>query len=637
MIRYCITIIYSLLLLLTSCIPHEDPPEEDEVYNLIEISSTRIIEIKYTKATIATDNISNSQQTITEHGHCWSEQHNPVVGESNASRLGLYHGGSFNTEINGLKYGTKYYVRSFIEVNGTLIYGPEISMETYSPSKPDVGETLIKSTTETTATIGGSVYTMNSDTIIQRGVCWNTTGDDPTLSDNIEPDDSVGLGNFECVVSSLVPKTLYYVRAYAMNDADSVGYDSTILHFRTRGVPSVKTMDTLYIDPSSIILSADVIDAGGGELTSRGVCWNTIGEPTIDLDSYSSLINATNDHEYTCQITGLAPSTYYYMRAFATNQYGIGYGEDMLVLTYSGIPELSGTEITQVQATTVECGGNVTSDGKSDILEKGVCWNTTGNPVISNDKVTALDNEIGSFSVSVTGLVHNTTYYFRTYATTIFGTGYGDEGMITTLSCNTFTDGDGGTDPDLGAFGSIIICDQEWMSESINRGFRIDDKNGPDDNNLVEKYCYGNEESNCEIYGGLYQWNEMMQYSTIEGDSGVCPSGYHVPTDSEWQHLVDNLGGADMAGIKLKESGTYHWQYPNDADNKSKFTALPGGYLTVDGDFVSINKGVCYWTSTDNGSADNAFYRVLFYNSSQVLRTFGSKSTACYVRCIRNK
>jgi len=96
-------------------------------------------------------------------------------------------------------------------------------------------------------------------------------------------------------------------------------------------------------------------------------------------------------------------------------------------------------------------------------------------------------------------------------------------------------------------------------------------------NSEIEKYCYGNDLNTCLTYGGLYQWNEMMQYSLIPSVQGICPSGWHIGSMNEWQTLTNFLGGSGVAGDKMKESGYVHWNPPNTGTNESGFTALPGG------------------------------------------------------------
>jgi len=110
-------------------------------------------------------------------------------------------------------------------------------------------------------------------------------------------------------------------------------------------------------------------------------------------------------------------------------------------------------------------------------------------------------------------------------------------------------------------------------------------------NGIIEKHCINNLQANCDIYGGLYEWGEMVQY--LNGASnytswnpaptgpvqGICPPGWHIPGSAEWNALTDYIGGSTFAGGKMKEIGTTHWATPNaGATNSSAFTGLPGGY-----------------------------------------------------------
>ena len=96
------------------------------------------------------------------------------------------------------------------------------------------------------------------------------------------------------------------------------------------------------------------------------------------------------------------------------------------------------------------------------------------------------------------------------------------------------------------------------MAENLNVGTRINGSGSQTNNSTIEKYCYDDNEANCTTYGGLYQWDESMQYSTMPGVQGICPTGWHLPTDAEWTTLTTYLGGEGIAGGKKKETGTTH-------------------------------------------------------------------------------
>jgi len=174
------------------------------------------------------------------------------------------------------------------------------------------------------------------------------------------------------------------------------------------------------------------------------------------------------------------------------------------------------------------------------------------------------------------------------------------------------------------------------MKENLNIGIPIVGANDQTDNAVIEKYCYDNDPDNCTAYGGLYQWNEMMQYETTPGVQGICPSGWHVPTDAEWTTLTTYLGGTSIAGGKMKETGTTHWLTPNTgATNESRFTALPGGHRSLSGLFFFLGTSATFWSSSENSSA-SAWYRDLTYNHANVYRYNGSKADGFSVRCLKD-
>ena len=222
-------------------------------------------------------------------------------------------------------------------------------------------------------------------------------------------------------------------------------------------------------------------------------------------------------------------------------------------------------------------------------------------------------------------------------------------GLGTITPTAGFTCGDAFVDARDGqSYTSVQIGTQCWMAENLNIGTMISGATNQTNNATLEKYCYGDVSSNCDTYGGMYQWNEAMQYSTTSGDQGICPTGWHLPTDAEWctmENFVDAgsvdcgvLGyrGTDVGG-NLKETGTTHWAAPNTgATNSSGFTVLGTGFRHFGGNFQNISLDASFWTSDDGGSGANAYYRYLIYTNAQVYRAYDTKNYGIAVRCIKD-
>ena len=191
---------------------------------------------------------------------------------------------------------------------------------------------------------------------------------------------------------------------------------------------------------------------------------------------------------------------------------------------------------------------------------------------------------------------------------------------------------------DQQSYNTIQIGTQCWMAENLNTGSRINASQSQPNNGTIDKYCYNDLDANCLVYGGLYQWNEMMQFSTVPGIQGICPDGWHLPTDAEMSAMVTYLGGLDIAGGKMKEAGTVHWIYPNSgATDESGFTALPASFRDYLGSFSTpLGERGSFWTSTQNGSTF-AWDYTLSYLTEGVSRNSGAmKSNGFSVRCIKN-
>jgi len=201
------------------------------------------------------------------------------------------------------------------------------------------------------------------------------------------------------------------------------------------------------------------------------------------------------------------------------------------------------------------------------------------------------------------------------------------------------------TDSRDGQFYSTVqIGTQCWMAENLNVGTRIDGANNQIDNGTMEKYCYDDDVANCDTYGGLYQWDEMMQYTTDTAVQGICPDGWHLPTDNEWKTMEMELGmsqsEANGAGYRGTDEGekmksTSGWLYNGNGTNTSGFTALPGGVRYFDGGFEEPGTNGDWWSSTMYDGL-NSVTRDLEESSDQVGRYGEYKTNGFSVRCLKD-
>jgi gliding motility-associated-like protein len=195
-------------------------------------------------------------------------------------------------------------------------------------------------------------------------------------------------------------------------------------------MPTVTTASISLITSNSASCGGNITEDGGSPVIARGVCWNTTGTPTI---SNSKTSDGTGTGSFTGSITGLSAGVTYYVRAYATNTVGTGYGIQVsFTTTSSSVPILSTTITSSVTMTSASSGGNITSDGNQAVTSRGVCWNTSPTPTTGNSTTTD-GTGTGSFTSSLTSLSPGTLYYVRAYAINSVGTGYGNQLSFATI------------------------------------------------------------------------------------------------------------------------------------------------------------------------------------------------------------
>jgi uncharacterized protein (TIGR02145 family) len=287
---------------------------------------------------------------------------------------------------------------------------------TFAASPPIVITTMITGKTDTSAISGGNVLVDGGAPIIVRGVCWSKSPN-PTIADSITMN-GIGKGSFTSFIVGLTTKTTYYVKAYATNNLGT-SYGSQ-LSFISLGTPTISTSAITGITANTAVSGGNITSDGGAFITAHGVCWSLNPKPTIN-DSIT--LNGTGIGTFTSYITGLVSTTKYYLRAYATNNIGTSYGSEINFTTLTA-PTVVTNGVTNVTANTSTTGGAVSSDGGFPVTARGVCWSTSAIPTI-NDSKTTNGSGTGSFTSIITGLTAWTTYYYRAYATSSAGTGYG--------------------------------------------------------------------------------------------------------------------------------------------------------------------------------------------------------------------
>jgi uncharacterized protein (TIGR02145 family) len=396
-------------------------------------------------------------------------------------------------------------------------------------------------------------------------------------------------------------------------------------------VPVVTTADVNGATQTSAYSGGEVTSDGGASVSERGVCWNIAANPD---KSNSITSDSTGTGSFISHLTGLTPNSLYYVRAYATNSEGTSYGNQVSFTTPAeSVPTVITSGVKSITLTTASGGGIIPSDGGVAVTERGTCWNTTGTPTIADNHTSDWTGS-GQFTSTLTDLVIGTTYYVRAYAINSLGTSYGDEVVFT--HSETVTDIEGNT------YGVVTIGTQVWMGENLkstkfNDGTNILYMAGGADWALSSYpvFCvYNNESGYLTTFGALYNW-----FAVNTGK--LCPDGWHVPTSDEVDLLIGNLGGENVAGGKLKETGTVHWSAPNSgATNSSGFTALPGGGRynkpSYPGIFTDLRYACYLWSATEGSSSGLAYGYELDFSRSTANKEEKPVTDGKSVRCIKN-
>jgi uncharacterized protein (TIGR02145 family) len=408
----------------------------------------------------------------------------------------------------------------------------------------------------------------------------------------------------------------------------------------TKTAPQVSTSTISNITLNSVSSGGTITSDGGAEITSKGVVWNTAASPTISVNTKT--IEGAGTGSFSSSITNLTPSTTYYLRAYATNSSGTGYGNEISFATNSIVlPILSTTAIADITFNSAASGGSVTNDGGGTITARGIVWSTTQNPTIALATKTINGAGIGNFISLIENLNPITNYFVKAYATNSAGTAYGNEVEFKTLPVISASSGSI-FDADGNAYKTVAINGQVWLTENLKttkycNGDNIANVNFSQWDNLTSGAWtyYENKSDNNDTYGKLYNWY------VASSDKNACPCGWRVATREDWTALTNFLGiqtaGNEIKSVGNIENGTGLWHTStNSGTNSTGFNATPAGWGDpASSNFAFKNYKTAYWCS-NLVSGNSAEIMQLDYNYPDFYFTLKDKNSALSIRCIKN-
>jgi uncharacterized protein (TIGR02145 family) len=585
-------------------------------------------------------NITNTGgSSITERGVVFATTQNPTTSATKVVAT-LGQTGSYSVNLTGLNSNTTYYVRAYaINSTGTA-YGNQQQFTTTGSggNLPVVTTAAVTNITINSARSGGEVTGDGGAPVSARGICFATT-QNPTLGNTVVTSGS-GTGTFTSNLSGLTPGTTYYIRAYATN-TNGTAYGNQVT-FTTTGsggsVPTLTTTAASTITAVSARAGGSISANGGADVTERGVVLHTNPNPTTSNTKFAAPTGGVGS--YTVDLTGLNPNTTYYIRAYAINSNGTGYGNELTFTTTGGsVATLTTSAASNITPNGASSGGNITSDGGSPVTARGICFATTQSPTIANNVVNS-GSGTGMFNANMTGLQPATLYYVRAFATNANGTAYGNQISFTTSPASgsgcqglTMLSYNGHT------YQLVEIGSQCWFRENLRtKNYR----NGTaipyltnsaqwssDTNGAYTQY--DNNTSNEALHGLLYNWH------AVANPNNLCPAGWKVPSEQDFCTMETLLGITDpcmVDGWRGSNQGTRTKDNTNwNGTNETGFSMLGSGNRQGNGSFGNFGSNGYLWTSNPDGN--DAWFRAWGGNRATIQRSKFAKTLGFSVRCVK--
>ena len=469
----------------------------------------------------------------------------------------------------------------------------------------------VGSITFTSAKVYSTIVSEGKSAVAANGIVWGPAPN-PTTFNNIIPAKGFGKGSFTTDIKDLSEGTKYYVRTYATNSIGTSYSEQKEFTTRPKTIPIVSTAPITDISTFTAKGGGAVSDTGSGQIMERGLVWSKSQNPTIA--SAGKVGSGSGTGNFSGEIVGLEANTIYYIRAYAINSAGEGYGQEVSFTTlFERVPTVNTTIITEVGSFKANGGGSIIDTGSTSLTERGIVWSKSQNPTIASAGKVVSGSGTGNISGVIVGLEANTIYYLRAYAINSVGVGYGEQLSFKTKERKIDVDGN--------AYGLVSIGSQVWLTENLkttkylNGDLIGSTSNEAEWNNSTTGLFYA--VSRPEGYGNLY--NAIA----VKDARKLCPAGTHLPSNIEWQTLFNSLGDSAMAAMKLKT--TTGWDaVSGNGTNSSGFSALPAGYFYtylsggLNSRYENSNKITAYWALASGPAFLNGLTFAAFDNSARV-------------------
>lgn len=605
------------------------------------VAITSVGGVTGTSASIVCNVSASGGSSVSKRGVCWSTSQNPTVGNSHTTDGSGT--GSFTSNITGLSVGTTYYVRAYATNGVGTVYGTQRSIRT--ASLPTVTTSTVTNITMSSAACGGDVISDGGSSVTARGVCWSTS-QNPTISDS-HTSDGGGTGVFTSNLTGLVANTIYHVRAYATNSVGTAygGQKS----FMTNLCPTIdiRPINTVGLQeplcPTYGHFDVVAVDSLTGEaIPNLTYMWSGEG---VDYTS-------TNNQSFIA-INPYMCNRYYLITMHATDTIsGCAFSDSYLVDVRDTQPPVFNGTLPNGYVSPSANGNYYIPDFSAYFTNQTVsdnCYPFSQLTVAQNPAAGTIFNGNTVVTVTLTDRCGNASSH--------------SINAIPNPSSQTCPGTPTVTDYDGNVYHTVQIGNQCWMKENLRTthysdGTFISLGGNSSSYTIAYRYCPNNSSSNVATYGYLYNRKAVMRIAPSSsanpsGVQGICPVGWHVPSDAEWTQLTDYVSnhyfcGGDSLWIAKSLAATTGWNESTyegacrvgtaqSTNNATGFTAFPAGSYGSSTGYGSFGSLACFISSTEYEYNSNYTYtRYIYYNSYIVSREHSFMSNGWSVRCVRD-